>query len=223
MKTKKFLGIASIPQRKECLIQSLKSVIDQVSEVFVALNGYDSIPPELHSMRNVKPVIMSNSFYGDGGKVYLAGDVEGYYLTLDDDLAVKDGYVDYLCKGVDKYNGVVSLHGKTYLSPITHYKRWAGSYRCLGTVTEDVKVNFIGSGCAAWHTDRFKMCISEVKKPNMLDVWLSKCATEQGIPLVVLKHCRDQYISYLNPSGETIWGTTKDYSYHVEIMRKFIK
>lgn len=216
------LGIASIPQRKDSLIAVLNSVISHVDEVFVVLNDYQETPQELRNMRNVNSVIMSNSFYGDGAKMYMADQVKGYYISWDDDLLMPSGCVDYLRKGVDRYNAVCGLHGKTYPYPVTGFRRWTGNYRCLNTVAVDTRVNFIGSGCTMWNTDRLKMSVKQVLKPNMCDLWLSKACAEQSVPMYVLKH-RIGYLQYIAPSGATIWGQTKDYSYHVKVMNEFIK
>ena len=57
----------------------------------------------------------------------------------------------------------------------------------------------------------------------MADVFLSKCATEQGVPMMVLAHDVG-YLKYVPPpKGTTIWDTTRDYSEHVKVMRTFIK
>jgi hypothetical protein len=198
------------------------SVKDQVDEMFIALNGYVSVPPELHNIRNANYAIFDNSM-GDSAKFYHAIDLQNtYYLALDDDLKVPRGYVDYLCDGVDRYNALCSLHGRIYTPPVTNFKRWTGNYRCLNTVNEDVKVNFIGSGVCCFNTNRLKVDIKGFKRPNMSDVWLSKAAHEQGVPLMVLKHSIG-YLQYLHPSGSTIWQDTKDYSFHIQIMREFLK
>ena len=215
--------MASLPERKESLILVINSLLPQVDKIHVALNGYTEIPEALRNLSNVECEILDNSL-GDSAKFLHVSDYNDcYYIAWDDDILAPPNVIDVLIEGVNRYNGLVSFHGKYYLPPIVNFKRWAGNYRCLNTVTDDVKVNVIGSGCCAFNTNRLLVHILDFKTRNKADVWLSKVATEQGVPMVVLKH-RIGYIKYLSPPvGTTIWDHTKEYSEHVRIMRTFIK
>ena len=217
------LGMATIPARKRELEFVLDSLVGQVDEVFLALNyGDEPRPNYLDNYPNVYWWVNGTNL-GDAEKFAMAIAVEGCYIGWDDDLIMgNSGIVKRLIDGVDKYNGLVSFHGKKYLPPVTDYRKWAGNYRCLGRVEEDVKVNLIGTGCCAFHTARLKVSFSDFKIKNMADVWLSKIAHEQGVPMIVLAHDpRD--LHYTNPEGGTIWSQTKEYSEHIKIMREFIK
>jgi hypothetical protein len=216
------VGIASIPERESCLKKTLDSIRGQVDTVFVVLNGYEHAPLYLDYMDNVIHEFGDNS-KGDAMKFRIAQYCKGYYIAIDDDLEASRGFVQYLVNGVDKYNGIASLHGKVYLPPVRSYKQWAGNYRCLDRVSGDIKVNLIGSGCCAFRTDRLNVQLIDFKQKNMSDVWLSKIATEQGVPMMVLRHEKGEYLNYLCPPGKTIWQNTQDYSRHVKIMNTFIK
>ena len=215
------LGIATLKIREESFKKVIESVYDQVDDIVAVLNLYTEVPSWIKDLPKIIPVLSDNS-YGDGGKIMGTQGYSGYYTSLDDDLVVPSGYISYLKEGVDKYNGVVGFHGRIYLPRVTNFKRWAGNYRCLSNVSTDVKVNFLGSGCTMWHTDRLKFSLSDCKYPNMCDVWLSKTATEQGVPMFVLKHSVN-WLTYIPPKGKTIWDQTRDYSIHVKEMQKFIK
>ena len=215
-------GIASLPSREENLRLVLKAISPQVDRVYVALNSYTRIPEWASEFDNVYFELFDNS-RGDSMKMAWCPPKGNYYLPLDDDLEVPNGYVDYMIEGVNRYNGLVSLHGKTYLPDFVSFKRWAGNYRCLGSVSEDIPhINVIGSGICAFHTDRLRVSLADFKRPNMADVWLSKLSTDQGVPMVVLKHDMG-YLKYLEPPDSTIWQNTRDYSYHESVMRSFIK
>lgn len=213
-------GIATLPTRVENLKLVLQAISPQVDRVYVALNGHKEVPVWHGEFDNVYFELFDNS-RGDAMKFAWAFTKDCYYFGLDDDLEVHNGYVDYMIDGVNRYNGLVSLHGRNYPTPFIGFKRWVGNYRCLGSVPEDVKVNFIGSGICAFHTDRLKLSLSDFKRKNMADAFLSQQATLQGVPMVVLKHEID-YLKYLQPSDTPIWNMTHDYSYHEEIMRDFI-
>jgi glycosyltransferase involved in cell wall biosynthesis len=215
-------GIATLPARENNLKLVLQAISPQVDRVYVALNGHKEIPSWHGEFDNVYCEIFSNSL-GDAMKAAWAFSKGNYYLPLDDDLQVPEGYVDYMIDGVNKYNGLVSLHGKIYLPDFVSFKRWAGNYRCLGSVSEDIThINLIGSGICAFHTDRLRVSLADFKRPNMADVFLSKLASDQGVSMVVLKHDIG-YLKYLEPPDSTIWQNTRDYSYHESVMRTFIK
>jgi hypothetical protein len=216
-------GIASIPSRVNLLEQVLDSLAGQVDEVFVGLNYGDVPRPKyLDKYSNVFWWVSDNSRV-DAEKFAMANIPNVIYLGCDDDLVYLSGYADYMVKGVEKYDGLVSLHGRTYLYPVTNFKKWAGNYRCLNTVSEDVKVNLIGSGCCAFNTNRLKVSLLGFPNPNMADVFLSKTAHLQGVPMRVLKHQEGEFLRYLHPVGDTIWEHTKDYSLHVKILQSFIE
>jgi len=216
---KRIVGIASIPSRREMLIKVVGSLSPQADIVHVALNGYTEIPKELDSFGNVECEILDNSL-GDSAKFLHADIPDVVYFGCDDDLIFPIGYCDYLQQGMEKYNGLVSLHGRKYL-PRSHFKQWVGNYRCLNNVSEDVHVNLVGSGVCCFSTNRLKLHISDFKTPNMADCYLSRTASLQGIPMMVLAH-KCNYLRYLYPVG-TIWERTKDYSIQTAVLRSYIK
>lgn len=215
------IGIASIPSRIEMLEKVLDSLVGQADQIFLGLNYGDAAPPKYLSKYPNVCWWHNSSNLGDKEKFAMINSTDGVYLACDDDLLYPIGYVQKMVDGVNEYNGLVSLHGRTYLKPIKDFRQWAGNYRCLNTVSEDVKVNLIGTGCCAFHMDRLRVLISDFKTMNMADLWLSKLATEQGVPMMVLAHQRS-YLIYLNPK-ETIWNQTKDFSEHTRILQSFIK
>jgi len=204
------------------MLKIVERVSGQVDKVVVALNGYPQVPEALTHYSNVEYYILDNSL-GDGAKILTIDRVEGYYVSWDDDLLMPSGCVDFMKSKVDQYNALISFHGKLYVPPISHFKKWSASYRVLGNITEDKIINVIGSGCAMWHTDRLKISIKNILRPNMADIWLSKSAVEQNVPMYAIKHNSD-YITYIPPPiRDTIWDKTKDYTYHTNILNSFIK
>lgn len=216
------VGIATIPEREESLKQVLGSLTGQTDLISVVFNGYKEIPAWTKDYKNIICEIGDNAL-GDAMKFALAGSTPGLYVSWDDDLVAPPDAIERLLAGVDKYNGVCSFHGRKYLAPVTNFKKFAMNYRCLGKVSEDVHVNFIGSGCTAFNTNRLRLSLRDFKSRNMADVYLSKAALDQGIPMMVLAHT-EGYLKYIAPPrGTTIWETMQDYQNHVKIMQTFIR
>jgi hypothetical protein len=215
------IGIASIPSREKGLELVLDSLTNQADRIYVSLNGYDTVPDYFEKYSNVCHIITDNSL-GDAMKFHWASMVDGYYLTCDDDLIYPPDYCCKMINGVNYYDCIVSLHGRQYASPVTDFMKWIGSYPCLKKVTSDISVNIIGDGCCAFHTNDVRVDMESFKRPNMSNIFFSKIATEQNVPMIVLEHEAD-YLTYIKPpKRSTIWERTKDYNYHLEVMNTFI-
>jgi len=213
--------IASVPSRVESLRQCVQAIYNQVDKVYVMLNGYSEVPSFLRDLRFANCELLDNSL-GDSARYLHVNDEKGVCVFVDDDLVVSNQHVAYLLSGIKKYNGIVGLHGRKYLAG-SGFKQWVGNYRCLGTVSDDVHVNLIGSGICAFSNERLYVHVSDFKRKNMADIFLSKAATEQGVPMIVLKH-QSGYVRYIpTTDGQTIWRTTRDYSYHTEMLKSYIK
>lgn len=215
------VGIASIPARVESLLKTIDSLHNQCDIIWVALNGHKGCPDELLKYKNVVPFLADNS-RGDAEKFRYVDRNSGYYFSCDDDLIYPHTYIRDMVKAIDKYKGAVSCHGRTYLSPIKSFKRWAGNYRCLNTVKEDVKVNLIGTGCLGFNVESVSISIHDFPTPNMADCYFSRKCHVQGVPMIVLAH-KAGYIKYCPPKDKkTIWNTTKDYSLHTKVLQSYL-
>jgi hypothetical protein len=215
-----YCGIASIYGRQEALRRIVGAILPQVDKLIIGLNNYGFIPKWLINPK-IDVTLLDNSL-GDAAKFLYVENCDGYYVTLDDDLLPPRDYVKRLVTGVDKYNGLVSFHGRKYPIPVEDFKEWTGAYRCICNVNFDVDVNVIGSGCCAFNTQTMKLKLSDFEKPNMADLYLSRVAYEQEVPMVVLQH-RKGDILYLKPQTPTIWRSTLDYTEHTEILKSYLK
>lgn len=216
-----YCGIASIPERRDNLRKVIRSLLPQVDKIFVGLNNYDKMPNFLHD-KKIETFLLRNE-YGDAAKFLHVEKCDGYYVSWDDDLVASSNSIKRLKEGVDKYNGVVSFHGRKYPVPAEDFKKWIGNYRCLYDVNFDVDINLVGSGCCMFNTKSMKLKLSDFEKPNMADLYLSRVAYEQEVPMIVLSHKRGEII-YLKPTkGKTIWQSTKDFTEHTEILKSYLK
>jgi hypothetical protein len=185
------------------------------------LNGHEEYPDYYDVGHKIVWHKLDNS-RSDGAKFYNAELRNGYVLTLDDDLAVPEGYVDKLISKVDQYKGAVSLHGKIYPRPPVDFRKAKIVYRCLGTVSGgDHKIDLIGTGCMAYHTDIIKVRFDDFPVGGMADVWFSKLAWAQNVPMYVIAHP----IGYLRytPPPTTIWGTMGKATLQTQLIKEFLK
>ena len=86
------VGIATLKEREDSFRRAIESTYDQVDIIFAVLNFYDHAPDWLIAMPKVKWITAFN-ILGASGKFLTTFNAEGYYLALDDDLIVPEGYV----------------------------------------------------------------------------------------------------------------------------------
>lgn len=208
--------LATIPDRVGDLPRVINSLIDQVDQMFIALNGHTEIP-ECVKHPKIEYAVLDNALR-DSAKFMGVENHKGYFFSCDDDLIYPETYICDMIRGMDKYNCIVSMHGRVYPSPVESFKRWVANYRVLGNVIEDVPVNFVGTGCMGFHTDRFKLSLSDFGYHGMADVIVAREALRQKVGMTVLAH-RVGYIRYTNPNG-TLWRhNIKDTSVQTEILQ----
>jgi hypothetical protein len=215
------VGIASIPSRKESLEKVLDSLTGQVDEIYVVLNYCEEEAPSyIQTYPNVY-FTMARNLRGDSEKFIMADQVNHYYITWDDDLIPKEGVIDKLISACCYYEAVVGYHGRTYLPPITNFRKWSHNYRCLDSVDMDMNVNLIGTGCTCFNTNQVKISLSDFELPNMADCFFSRKVRQQQVPMIVLAHNKGDLI-YTNPE-KTIWNTTRNFDEQIKILQSYIK
>ena len=210
-------NIASLSTRKEQLINTIKSLINQVDEVNVCLNNYLECPFE-HPKVNY---FYSDNVFGDAGKFIFLEDFEGYYFSCDDDLIYPETYIQDTIKQVDKY-GIVSYHGRSFLKfPIeSYYKTPAIRNRCLGNydITEPMQV--AGTGVMAFRTDKFKPPFTIFEQINMSDIWVSCYAKENNIKIWCLKHDQN-YFKYQEVPDTIYDSKVYNCDYETEVVNNY--
>ena len=210
-----YVCMASIPSRVELVHQTVDSILKQLPEngtLCICLNNYDSVP-EFMVDPKIK-VVRSQDVgdKGDAGKFYWVGLVDGYYLTIDDDMIYPSTYISDIVKAIDQYNKrvVVGFHGIDY--PLTNGKppRQTINYYCMRDVNAGRWVNSLGTGCCGFHTSTLPYLTQlDFKIANMADVWLSLYCLKSRVPMRVLPHKADYFVSYGDVVDECIWKSCK--------------
>ncbi|MEO5981147.1 MAG: FkbM family methyltransferase, partial [Pedococcus sp.] len=186
------IGIATMPGRELGLGVVLRSLATQADEIFVYLNGMDSVPDSVPNHDHIH--FMTGPDLGDRGKFQFLDGHEGYYLTCDDDIAYPPFYVDRIVDGIEKYGrqALVGWHGSIFAAEFSDYYE-ATSRRVIAyysTRGEDIPVHLLGTGIAGFHTSTLPLGMSDFEYPNMADVWLALKAQKHQVPMVVLAHQR---------------------------------
>lgn len=152
-------NMATIPGREYQLAQSVRSILQQVDELNLFLNGeIDLSVSDLRVVLNYEKInIYKSSEIGDlrdNSKFYLSGKYSErcYYLTLDDDLVYPIDYVDRLLYKSKIYNdrNVLTVHGYQLWESVdsihTDKKKRGRYYHFKEGLDFDVKVDIAGTG-----------------------------------------------------------------------------
>lgn len=191
-KQKTFVGIAAIPARKEALEKTVASLLPQVDEIGVYLNGWDDIPEFLADPKIKVATSQEFGNIGDAGKFFWVNDYRGFYFTCDDDIIYPPYYVERL-KGKLReygYRAAVGWHGSMIKGTFTSYYTTA-SRRVFGFQFHrpwDTPAHVLGTGCMAFHTDAMKVRLQDFPEPNMADVFFAILGQKQRVPFVVVQH-----------------------------------
>jgi hypothetical protein len=214
-------GMATVPKRIGSLQAVLDSIVGQVDEMYVALNGNFDMD-KLPCYDNVWYKVLDNSL-GDSAKMLHANTPNCIYYSFDDDLVYNSHHCDYLESKVKQYNAIVTLHGRQFKNrPIKSFRRSATlNYHCLYPQSKDVRLDIGGTGVMAFDTNRFHVSIEDFTLPNMADIFLAKKSNAEGVQIYGIAH-QSNYLRYIQQE-ETIWLSSKDDTIQTRILNSFLK
>jgi len=194
-----FAGIASIPSRERALEATVNSLLPQVDQIGIYLNGWSYIP---NFLKHPKITIegFNGKDIGDIGKFFWIDNVNGYYFSCDDDLVYPADYVERSVKKIIEYDldVVVGWHGSLILEPFEDYYD-KNSRRVFSFSSErpyDTPVHILGTGCSAFHTKYFKLSLCDFDLPNMADIYFAIKGQKDLIRFLVIKHNKGEILEY---------------------------
>ena len=191
---KVIIGIASLPERVDCLKDTIDSLLPQADKIIVALNNYHKIPEFLNNPK-IESHLLDNTL-GDAAKFYKIDNYKDvYYLSCDDDLIYPSDYVKYLTSKCEEYKSPVGLHGAIIKHPVTSMYSSRIVFHCLGDVLDDTIVDYLGTGVLCFDTSKLSIKISDFKSPNMADIWFGDMMKINKIKPYVLSHNKN-YLTY---------------------------
>ena len=204
------------------IIKTINSILKnkEVGTITIICNNYtDEQWSIINKEINDKRITLhrGNNEKGSCEKFRYIGYNNNYYISfIDDDLIYPENYYEYLISGVEKYNSIVSLHGRKMKENKidNYYNGHMISYACLKNVIEDVEVDIIGNGVSLLKRDFFNdldKWYDYVTHPNMDDIYISYWAKKNNIKRIVLKH-KEGYLIHkeLNLNDDYIYEKYKN-------------
>ncbi len=183
--------MATIPPRIEALKDSIPSVINQCSHLYIYLNNFNGYIPKILKHKNITVFLSENHLgdLGDVGKFFLCDSWDpGYHFTVDDKLIYPPGYSFYMISKIEQYKrkAAISLHGRNF-----HRRRCKSYYfdikdqfNCFLGASEQF-VHEIGTGVMAFHTDTFTPSLDWFPYINMTDILISIALQKLSIPMLI--------------------------------------
>lgn len=194
-------NIATFPaeSRKRSLLKTLDSLTDQVDLIRVYFNGYDEAPEWVRGRYTNLLAITGPNDYTDNAKfigLSMLDEGNEFYFTCDDDIVYPKDYVAKTVQAIAKHNSIVTYHGRKLNNTGGNYYTSHTSYRCLGLVTSDIKIDVAGTGVTAFSTEYFRpQGLHRSYNLRMSDLVLSYQAALEGKRIICLAH-EAGYIGY---------------------------
>lgn len=190
-----FVGIASVPERKEALRQTIMSLIDQTPQIGVYLNNWSEIPEFLQHPK-ITIAGYKGKDIGDIGKFFWVDNFKGIYFSCDDDLIYPP---DYIARSIKKlrehdFNAAISWHGSLLLSPFERYydKNSRRVFSFASNRPYDTNVHILGTGCCAFHTEKLSVKTKDFLYPNMADIFFAIKGQQEKFPFYVIEHGQNE-------------------------------
>jgi len=198
-------SMATIESRKYMMQKTMRSIHDRVnvlacmkhvkdlhSNFQVTVKPGEMLPDQLHLTTNDHAAMMKFSGAYQCGLTRTL--LPFILLTIDDDLIYPPNYVEDIICGLSMYpNDLVSYHGR-HITPDTQNYLDTICQPCLDTVSADVPVQLVGTGCMAMVIDKTLEAIllpttqqcEEFK--YMADLYAATFAAKNNLQCRVLAH-----------------------------------
>lgn len=200
-----FICMAAIPRRIYALQKTIESLIDQADYLKIYLNQFRHIPDFLKNDK-IELVFGDNSRKGST-KFFWADKVQGYILTVDDDLIYPSDYVEVMCTAIDRHKCLVGAHGNI-LKPgrIENYYKNRIVLDARKEVKEDTFVDILGTGTIGFHTDDVKLSMADMDMPDMEDIAIFKLSYNHSYTKVVVAHPEGWFRSSTHQNDLGLYG-----------------
>ena len=201
--------MTTIPERENVLLTVIDSVYDQVDFIKIVFNKYEKIPSWVKSKSKIKASLDTSNRYSDCAKWRVAPR-KGYVFSIDDDILYPKNYVAVLIKKLETYKrkSVVTVHGAYFQLPFCDFATDKKNYNFANARHKDTRVDIMGSGTLAYHTDTIKPKFEDFLSPNRSDIWFSSICHKKKIPIICVAREKG-WLRPLKTKGLTIWDRTK--------------
>jgi hypothetical protein len=191
-----YAALATIPEREEILRDVVASLSPQVDKLFIYLNGHESTPEWFSEIENLEYVhSRDHGDHGDAGKFFWCANLDGVFLTCDDDIIYPETYAMDMVGYLESlsYCAVVTLHGAVMPRGAIDYHRSKRYFPLQSNQLKSRQVHIGGTGCMAFHTSTIRPMIDWFPLSNMADIWMAQKCQDLKIPIMMKKHIGSRF------------------------------
>ena len=189
-KYKVVASIATFPQRLESLKKTKESIISQVDQLNIYLNGYEEVPEFLNDSK-INAVLSKDAIgdLKDNGKFFFLDKVadNSYYFTIDDDIEYPDDYTSRMIEILGDYNDEVAIgvHGIIFHRNFKSFRETRTNFHFEHELKNNVQTSSLGTGTLAFFKKKFNgLSLGHFQSTGMADLWFSSYCKEYDIPMV---------------------------------------
>lgn len=215
-------SLTTIPERIKSLEKVVESLLISCDKVNVFLNNFEDVPSFLQHEKITIARSQDHGDMGDGNKFFWVDKISNcYHFICDDDLYYKPTYFKKSIETLKRYDNkvIVSWLGSYFPSydVFKSYYKSRKSYHMSIQIPHDLFCNIIGSGAMAFYSNIFPLTMSDIKHPNMGDVWAALKAKQLNIPMLRIGKDApiDNYIVHLDHLynvNKTIWANSNGHN-----------
>lgn len=216
------VSLATIPRRVGNLRRTVESLLPQVDQINVYLNGHDEIPSFLaHEKINVKHSFSNN---GAAMKLHWAND-PGYHLICDDDIVYPPDYAERMTAAVDRYDrkAICGVGALNFPDSFSDYFKDRIKYKYGAKLDRDTPVTLVCTGAMAFHSDLgldgLKECL---ETPSQIDPDTALWAHRRAIPTVSVTRPNDWLELWIDRDGGLLERHKNDGARQTKIIKEIL-
>ena len=210
--------MATYPGGFQHVGDTIRTLLNQtmpIRKIILHVNS-NKRPPRLPKDPRLE-LINSEINLADNGKFAHQKNIDGYILTVDDDINYPKDYVEKMIKEVEIHGkkAIVGVHGASLpfgpsLSRWSQYKNQRRSHIFSQEHASRIDVDVLGTGTVAFHSSLGYPDVNEMNTLKMVDLHFAVWAMRKQIPMRLVPRKRDWLKEFTEISEERIWNQAQE-------------
>mgnify|MGYP000308345485 CR=1 FL=1 len=196
-------------------IRTLLNQTKSIRKIILHVNSKKR-PPRLPKDSRLE-VIQSSNNIADNGKFAHLSNIEGYILTVDDDINYPPDYVEKMVNEVNIHErkSIVGVHGASLpfgpaLSRWSQYKNQRRSHIFSQEHASRIQVDILGTGTVAFHSSLGFPDGNSMNTLKMVDLHFATWAMQNQIPMRLVPRNRNWLNEFEDIDDERIWNQVQE-------------
>jgi hypothetical protein len=203
-------SIATMPARAGTFSKMVRGILSQVDKLYVFLDGFTAIPPELQDLPNCQATLLPQQGNLHASSRFLAPRLFGsdaIVVLFDDDILYPPDYVSRIRQALARYGkrSIVGFHGAIFMPPHQSYVRHRNNLHFATRLETDLNVHELGSGTAAFLSSTFHPDPATWRYHHMDDLYMAAEALKANLRLIALKREAGWITPLAENQDDSLW------------------